>query len=98
MCFRQFDEVIASEEAAELVGDGFSEVAAAIVADYEAGEMPMPGAEDFTPAFKKWVKVSKQKLSKTPFVLNVEEGSIERISLSISAKVEARTHAFAECT
>ena len=49
--------MIKSEESAELVSDGFSEVAAAIVADYDAGEMPMPGAEDFAPAFKKWIKV-----------------------------------------
>lgn len=53
----QFEEVILSEESAELVGDGFSEVTAAIVADYDAGEMPMPGTEDFAPAFKKWIKV-----------------------------------------
>ncbi|CAM9199309.1 unnamed protein product [Hapterophycus canaliculatus] len=52
----EFHEVIASEEAAELVSDGFAEVAAAIVTDYDAGEMPMPGTEDFAPAFKKWVK------------------------------------------
>lgn len=46
-----------ADESAELVGDGFAEVAAAIVADYEAGEMPMPGNEDFAPMFKKWIKV-----------------------------------------
>lgn len=40
-----------------MVGDGFAEVVAAIVADYDAGEMPMPGTEDFAPAFKKWIKV-----------------------------------------
>ena len=54
----QFEETIKSEESAELVGDGFAEVAAAIVADYDAGEMPMPGTEDFAPAFKKWIKVT----------------------------------------
>lgn len=53
----QFDETVESEESAELVGDGFSEVVAAIVADYDAGEMPMPGNEDFAPMFKKWIKV-----------------------------------------
>lgn len=46
-----------SEESSELVEDGFNEVAAAIVAGYESGEMPMPGTEEFTPAFKKWIKV-----------------------------------------
>lgn len=49
--------MVKSEESAELVGDGFSEMVAAIVADYDAGEMPMPGTEDFAPAFKKWIKV-----------------------------------------
>lgn len=53
----QFDETVNSEASAELVGDGFAEVAAAIVADYEAKEMPMPGNEDFAPMFKKWIKV-----------------------------------------
>lgn len=56
--FSKFDETVKSEESAELVGDSFAEVAAAIVADYEAGEMPMPGNEDFAPMFKKWIKVT----------------------------------------
>eukprot|EP00752_Nemacystus_decipiens_P005945 g5369.t1 len=60
----KFEEVIKSEESAELVGDGFSEVAAAIVADYDAGEMPMPGAEDFAPAFKKWIKAKGKALTR----------------------------------
>lgn len=59
----QFEEVIMSEESAELVGDGFSEVAAAIVADYDAGEMPMPGTEEFAPVFKKWIKVQSSPTS-----------------------------------
>ncbi len=40
------------------MSDGFAEVAAAIVADFDAGEMPMPGTEDFAPTFKKWIKVT----------------------------------------
>lgn len=54
----QFDETAKSEASAELVGDRFAEVVAAIVADYEAKEMPMPGNEDFAPMFKKWIKVT----------------------------------------
>ena len=53
----QFAETIVSEESSELMEDGFAEVAAAIVAGYESGEMPMPGNEDFTSTFKKWIKV-----------------------------------------
>eukprot|EP00903_Cladosiphon_okamuranus_P013091 g12211.t1 len=60
----KFEEVIRSKESAELVGDEFSEVAAAIVADYDAGEMPIPGTEDFAPAFKKWIKAKGKALSR----------------------------------
>lgn len=40
------------------MADDFAEVAAAIVADYDAGEMPVPGTDDFGPTFKKWIKVA----------------------------------------
>ncbi|CAB1103538.1 unnamed protein product [Ectocarpus sp. CCAP 1310/34] len=60
----KFDETISSEESTELVGDGFSEVVAAIVADFDSGEMPKPGAEDFSPAFKKWIKAMGKALTR----------------------------------
>ncbi|CAM9597847.1 unnamed protein product [Ectocarpus sp. 13 AM-2016] len=60
----KFDETISSEESTELVGDGFSEVVAAIVADFDAGEMPKPGAEDFSPTFKKWIKAKGKALTR----------------------------------
>lgn len=60
MVSAQFAETVKSEEAKELVEDGYAEIAAALVADYDAGEMPMPEVEDFGPAFKKYIKVQTE--------------------------------------
>ncbi|CAM9410237.1 unnamed protein product, partial [Laminaria digitata] len=57
-------ETIVSEESKELVEDGFAEVAAAIVAGYESGEMPIPASEDFAPTFKKWIKATGKAMTR----------------------------------
>lgn len=53
----QFLETVGSEEAEELKQDDFTGVVSAIVSAYDSGDMPKPGTEDFTAAFKKWIKV-----------------------------------------
>ena len=54
----QFEATAASEEAAAIVGDEFGELTAAIVASFDAGEMPTgaEGAEEFEGLWKAWVK------------------------------------------
>jgi glutamyl-tRNA synthetase len=51
-----FEEAVASDEASELVADGFAEVAAAVVAAFDAGSLPRGGGGDFGPQWKTFVK------------------------------------------
>ena len=60
--------------------DGFAEVAAAIVAGYDAGEMPVPGAEDFAPAFKKWIKVRRLLLYSTLHLIRIKNTDLAWVS------------------
>lgn len=50
------DETLASDEAQKLVDDDFAEVAAALVAKFEAGEVPSPSDADFDAQWKALVK------------------------------------------
>ena len=50
------EETMASEAAAPIIADGFVEVAQAVVDAYKANELPDPSADDFTDAWKGWVK------------------------------------------
>ncbi|KAJ1632273.1 Glutamyl-tRNA Synthetase, chloroplast precursor [Pavlovales sp. CCMP2436] len=48
---------VVSADASAVVSDGFGEVAAAVTASYEAGQMPTGVEEDFAGAWKAWTKV-----------------------------------------
>ena len=51
-----FEETVDGDEAADIISDNFSEVTAAIVASFDAGEMPIGEEDNFDALWKKWVK------------------------------------------
>lgn len=59
-----FQETVDGDEAADIISDNFSEVTAAIVASFDAGEMPIGEEDDFDALWKKWVKALGKNLDR----------------------------------
>jgi len=62
--FYPLSQTLQTEEAAEIMNEGFVEVATALLQKYKAGEMPAPSSENFNDEWKSFMKAFGKELKR----------------------------------